>query len=673
MYDICLFAGTSEGRRLVEALQGTSVKVYVCVATEYGETLLPKESNIVVHTGRFNKEQMMELFAKEQFSCIVDATHPFAVNVTENIRWASKQCGIEYIRLLRNLDEQSSHSVYVESIAHAAAFLQKTEGNILVTTGSKELMPYTEIPNYQERIYARVLPMQSSLLSCENAGLQPSHIIAMQGPFSREINRALLQMTHAKYLVTKDSGENGGFPEKIYAAEAEGVTAVIIGRPREDQGMEYSEVIRWLMQRYRISFSQTVSLIGIGMGAPEIFTEEAKIALEKAECIIGAKRAVEACGGGKPCFCSMDNGKILEFIRLHPEYQKIAVVMTGDTGFFSGAKKLLPLLEEYQPKIYPGISSLQYLCAKIGTSWDDTYILSLHGREGSVLPAVMEHEKVFVLVGGAGGVKRVLEELCENGLGDVLVYVGERLSYKEERIVKGTAEQLCEDSYDPLSVLMIQNDRIHPVRQTACLPDHVFIRSMGEGNHVPMTKAEIRAVSVAKLMLDAKSIVYDIGAGTGSVSVEMANICSRGHVYAVECKSEAAALADKNKKHFGLSNLTIIEGTAPEVCMELPAPTHAFIGGTNGNMYEILSMLLKKNPNVRIVINVIALESIAEAMRCIEEFSFDETEVVQISVAKAKKLGRYHLMKGQNPIMIITCQKHSEESDINSDKKGMEI
>ena len=174
---------------------------------------------------------------------------------------------------------------------------------------------------------------------------------------------------------------------------------------------------------------------------------------------------------------------------------------------------------------------------------------------------------------------------------------------------------------------------------------------------MPMTKAEVRAVSIAKLMLEPDSVAYDIGAGTGSVSVEMAGICTHGHVYAVECKPEAAALAERNKKRFGLSNLTVVEGAAPEACAPLPPPTHAFIGGTSGNMREVLGMLLAKNPAVRIVINLIALESIAEAMRCIETFGFGHTEVVQVSVAKAKKLGRYHLMNGQNPIMIITCEK----------------
>ncbi len=658
MFDLCLFAGTSEGRRLAEALADTTLRVLVCVATEYGESLIPQGDHIAVHTGRLDRPEMTELFKREGFSMIVDATHPFAVNVTENIVEACRETGVKYLRLVRKKEEAVSGDVYTETIAEAASYLKEISGNVLVTTGSKELSPYTEIPDYQERLYVRVLPMQSSLEACEASGIKPSHIIAMQGPFSPEMNRALIRMTKARYLVTKDSGTSGGFEDKIRAAAEEGITSVIIGRPMQISGVEYAEAFMQIAEYYNISIKQRVSIVGIGMGASSLLTAEAKEVLDRAECIIGATRAVEAVAGKKPVLCSMDNTKILEYIRMHPKYREIAVVMTGDTGFYSGTRKLLPLLKEYEPRVYPGISSLQYFCARLGLPWDDVFLLSLHGREGSAVPAVAENQKVFLLVGGAGGVKHVLEDLCANGFGEVQVSVGEQLSYPQEKISSGTAGELCNQAFDPLSVMLIRNKKAKPARYCAGLPDEAFLRNTGTEKNVPMTKSEIRAVSVAKLMLEPDSIVYDVGSGTGSVSVEMAHICTKGWVYAIECKPEAAALTNKNKSHFGIFNMTVVEGTAPEACETLPPPTHAFIGGTSGNMYEILQMLLAKNPQVRIVMNLIALESIAEAMRCLEAFSFDETEVVQISAAKAKKLGRYHLMNGQNPITIITCQKH---------------
>lgn len=656
MFDICLFAGTTEGRQLTAFLQKTGLRAYVCVATEYGEMLIPQGETITVHTGRLDRAGMKALFARERFSLVVDATHPYATAVTENIAAAAAESGMEYVRLLRAGNNAVQDAVYVASIAEAAQYLKDTAGNILVTTGSKELLPYTAIPCYEERLYVRVLPMESSLAACKAAGIPPAHIIAMQGPFTEEMNRVLIRMMGVKYLVTKDSGASGGFPEKLTAAEKEGATPIVIGRPEEREGVTFGALIRLLSKRYGLKVPTRISVIGIGMGNHALLTGEARDALERAECVIGAKRMVEAVVNGRPALVTMDNEKIADFIHAHPEYREIAVVMSGDTGFYSGAKKLLPLLKEHKLRVYPGISSLQYLSARLGTAWDDAYVISLHGRAGGAAAAVAEHRKVFALVGGEGGAARVCEELCAVGLGHVSIAVGERLSYPDERVTEGTAEELRAKSFDPLSVLLIRNRNARLPRHAACLPDEAFLRSTDMGANVPMTKAEVRAVSIAKLMLEADSVVYDIGAGTGSVAVEMAGVCTRGHVYAIECKPEAAALADKNRKHFGLYNLTVVEGMTPAACAPLPPPTHAFIGGTSGNMREVIAMLLQKNPAVRIVINLIALESIAEAMHCMEAFGFACAEVVQISVARAKKLGRYHLMNGQNPIMIITLQ-----------------
>mgnify|MGYP000757677634 FL=1 len=300
---------------------------------------------------------MAALFARERFTLVVDATHPFAAEATGNIASAAGETGIEVVRLVREEEGAVAEATYAASIAEAAERLKGTEGNILLTTGSKELLPFTEVPNYRERLYARVLPMQSSLAACEAAGIPPAHIIAMQGPFSEELNRAIIRTAQAKHLVTKDSGPSGGFAEKIAAARREGASVLIIGRPPEQGGMRFTELVQYLASRFGISVSPRVSVIGLGMGNPELLTGEAKTALAAAECVIGAKRMVEATAGGRPFFVSMGHTEIVGFIHAHPEYREIAVVMSGDTGFYSGAKKLIPLLAEFAPRIYPGISS----------------------------------------------------------------------------------------------------------------------------------------------------------------------------------------------------------------------------------------------------------------------------------------------------------------------------
>lgn len=179
-----------------------------------------------------------------------------------------------------------------------------------------------------------------------------------------------------------------------------------------------------------------------------------------------------------------------------------------------------------------------------------------------------------------------------------------------------------------------------------------------------MTKSEVRALSLAKLQLKADSVCYDVGAGTGSVAIEMALRASQGTVYAIEKKDEAADLIEENKRRFATDHLQLIRGTAPQALETLPAPTHAFIGGSSGNLQPILEVLLQKNLNVRIVINCITLETVAEALTCIRQFQFAESEIVQIGAAKAKELGRYHMMMGENPIYIITCQNPKEEQEV---------
>ena len=197
---------------------------------------------------------------------------------------------------------------------------------------------------------------------------------------------------------------------------------------------------------------------------------------------------------------------------------------------------------------------------------------------------------------------------------------------------------------------LIENS--HPFKGIrSCVEDEEFLRGKA-----PMTKSEIRSLSVAKLHLEKDSVVYDVGAGTGSVTIELALAAPDGIVYAVERNQEACDLIEQNKRKFGTPNIEVIHGLAPEAMEDLPAPTHAFIGGSAGNLKEILESLLAKNPKIRVVINTVTLETIGEVTECLKDLPLLEEEIVSVSVAKAKKLGSYHLMMGQNPIYIITCR-----------------
>ena len=175
-----------------------------------------------------------------------------------------------------------------------------------------------------------------------------------------------------------------------------------------------------------------------------------------------------------------------------------------------------------------------------------------------------------------------------------------------------------------------------------------------------MTKSEVRCLSAAKLRLPSDAVVYDVGAGTGSVTVEMALQTPDGMVYAIERNAEACGLIEQNKRKFCTPNIRVVKGLAPEAMEDLPAPTHAFIGGSAGNLKEILECLLGKNPKIRLVINTVTLETVGEVMQCLKELPLIEEEILSVNTARSRKLGAYHLMTGQNPIYIITCRGGEE-------------
>ena len=657
MYKLCVFAGTTEGRELVEFLSGQDVPVTACVATEYGETLLTPRDNLTISAQRLTGDEMEALFSRENFDMVIDATHPYASVVTENIASACEKSGVPYQRLLRSGCKAGEDAVFVPDIPAAVDYLNGTVGTILLTTGSKELAKYTGIENFADRVYARVLPMEDSLRLCQSAGLKPAHILAMQGPFSVDMNIAMLKSVGAKYLVTKDSGTAGGFDEKVTAARAAGATLVVIGRPPQREGLTLPETIDFLCKKFDLHRKPKVSVVGIGPGSREAMTLEVRRALEEADCLIGAKRMLEAAlRPGQTVFDAVSPKKIAEYIQNHPEYSRFAVAMSGDVGFFSGTKKLLPLLSDCEVTVLPGLSSLVYLCARLGTSYEDVRPVSLHGREHDIVPDIKKYRRVFILVGGENGMGLLCKQLTQAGLGGVKISAGENLSYPQERITIGTAAELAEKTFDSLSVALIENPDADPV-VTHGLPDEAFQRT----ESVPMTKSEVRSVCLSKLALTEHAICWDVGAGSGSVAIEMALKATGGEVYAIERKDTAVELLRENTRRFGLENLTVVPGLAPEVCRELPAPTHVFIGGSAGNMRQILEEILGKNPNARIVATAVTLESIAELTQCMKAIPFAFTEVVSMTVARDRKAGPYHLMMGQNPIFIFTMQGGNRE------------
>jgi precorrin-6Y C5,15-methyltransferase (decarboxylating) len=393
----------------------------------------------------------------------------------------------------------------------------------------------------------------------------------------------------------------------------------------------------------------SIYIVGMGMGSAGTLTSQAAEAITRADVIIGARRLLNSL----PTACSavtyeaIHPEEIMRHIHQNPG-KSICILMSGDIGFYSGARKLLELLDGADIETLPGISSVQYFAAKLKRPWQDWTLISAHGKNCPVVSVVCGNAETFFLTGGELTVQKICAELRDAGLGCLTVTVGENLGAANEAIKTGTASNLAEAAHDMLAVMLVDNPCPRTLVSSG-LPDSAFIRG-----DIPMTKSEVRSVILSKLRLNESDIIYDVGAGTGSVSVEAALLAKYGHVYAFEQEPEGCRLIKENAKKLQAPNLTCIEGKAPSSFAGFPAPDAAFIGGSGGNLKEILNALLLLSPTVRLVISAVTLETLAEAAVLFSQLRIQEVDIVQVSVSRARQMGTHHLMTAQNPVFIIS-------------------
>ena len=654
MRRILIFGGTSEGRELAERCVKDGIYVTVSVATVTGTEELERSEYLEILEGRKDIEEIRELAANEEYAAIVDATHPFAKDVTKNIKDAVSGIDKPCFRLKRDtgacVDNISLR--YFKSARDCAAALEMTDGNIMLTTGSKEIADFAAVLD-KDRLYVRVLPAIESIEKIKASGIANEHIVAMQGVFSKELNIALMKEFAINILVTKETGKRGGYQEKLDAASDIGVEVYVIENPEKESGLSIDEVF-YKIQKIIGSKNderKEVSLIGMGMGRLSMLSKEQTEALEKADIYVGSGRLLNLLDNKKKKYKEYNAEKIVEIIK-QEEAKRIAVVFSGDTGFFSGAKGLKLLLKDADKidvKVFPGISSISYLSSRTGLDWQDAHIVSVHGRDADVTGSVREHEKVFLLLSDAKELKEIAFDLSEAGLGDTRIITGISLSSDDERIIDKEAVEYEGLELRGISCAFLINPHFSARIITPGRSDRAFVR--GE---VPMTKEEVRSLSLCKLKLTADAVVWDIGAGTGSVSVECALLSERIRVCSIERKEEACSLIRENVLKSGLANVEIIEGEAPGCLENLMTPSHVFIGGSGGHIREILESISGFNKKIRVVINAVTLETVSEITEAIKDISVTDEDIVLASFSKGEKRGRYHLMQAGNPVYIFS-------------------
>ncbi len=400
-----------------------------------------------------------------------------------------------------------------------------------------------------------------------------------------------------------------------------------------------------------------LQVIGIGPGRLEWLPPAITELVKNCEILIGGSRALKLFPDfrGRQHTLSGDLTSSIEVIRnALLEEKVVGVLVSGDPGFFS----FLPRLKKEFPKermdVYPGISSLQFAFARAGIAWQEATFVSVHGRELSVLPQVITRPTA-VLTGGENTPQKIAQFYLERGYNPHMS-VGNALAYPEEFWATMDAKHLAEEKTVLLNAIVILYSDNHQVNKSGTggrigIPDEEFLRGK-----VPMTKAEIRVQVLAKAQISRYDRVLDVGAGTGSISIEAAGLASEGVVYAIEHNPEAQALILANQNKFGISNLRMIPGVAPEIFEEIAPVNVCIIGGSNGRLSEIL----KTVPLVeggRIVITAVTIETVAQGLKLLKDFNYLDIDTVSVQVVRWKEVQTLHMAQALNPIFIISARK----------------
>ena len=414
-----------------------------------------------------------------------------------------------------------------------------------------------------------------------------------------------------------------------------------------------------------------VTIIGAGPGNPDLLSRAVLDAIDIADVVIGAHRALAGIDVPPDVVrCELvKTADIVAALTDAASWQRAVVVMTGDVGLFSGARRLVEALSgdaQVDVRVIPGISSASYLAARLARPWQDWRFASAHGVACDIVAEAERAGELFLATSGGEDPSRLSGELVQAGFGDARVTVAERLSYPDERITCATASEIAGQTFDDLNVMLIEfaggagspaNSR-WPYASSG-IPDELFIRG-----DVPMTKQEVRAVALAKLRLTATDTVWDVGAGTGSVSIEAALVARAGSVWAVERNATGVRLIRENADAFGCGNVHAVPGVAPEALAKLPVPDAVFVGGSAGELPSIVEAALEKNSQVRLCVPCVTVETLTEACALLSGSRFKGFEACQVSAARAEAVGSHHLMKAQNPVFLVSARGAGGEGGV---------
>lgn len=387
-------------------------------------------------------------------------------------------------------------------------------------------------------------------------------------------------------------------------------------------------------------------IVGVGMGGLSLLTNQASLALKAADEVFAFDRIADNLSSLCSDITVCSFGELAEKVE-SSKADVVAVLVSGDGGFFSASTHLEAKFPHAEIQRYCGINSLQYLCSQAHYSYDQASVVSLHGR-GSVhalIGSITHRALTFALTGNTHNTRDILDYLVDKLPGDIKVTIGENLSLEDERISVGSIAELAGESRENLAVILFENP--HPVTPGKVYRDTDFTRGCA-----PMTKQDVRWVSVNNLDISPTDVVYDIGAGTGSVAFEMASRAYQGSVFALERKADAHDLLCENRRALRAFNVIPLQGIASDLIGDLPVCDKVFIGGSGKELSVILEKVLAKNPQVTIVVNAIALETLGAATSLFAACGLTYT-LSCLNSAHDHVVAGYTMMKAQNPIYIL--------------------
>ncbi len=394
--------------------------------------------------------------------------------------------------------------------------------------------------------------------------------------------------------------------------------------------------------------SNRLVIIGGGGGSEDYIMPLAYKEIQNADFIVSSKR-FEFLAEGKQFFKFSKTDETIELIENLLQKGNTAVIVSGDPLLYSFYRTVKNKFSNIT--VVPSISSIQLLASKFGITLENSEIISVHGRnisDGKIINAVKNNEYTFFLCSSENNPSYLAEKMIKYGFNDVNIYIGADLSYENEILDFGKSYEIISKDYPSLCVIAIENKNFCNQDDKILLNDSDFIR-----NSTPMTKEEVRAVILLKMKLENNMTVWDIGAGTGSISVECARLCRNGIVYAVEKNQNAYEIICKNKEKFMLNNLLVCKGNALEEIKNLTVPDTVFIGGSDGELKDIFRYICSFDKKIRVTVSAVTLETLSEAYEIMKEMP--EFNMVQIAVNTSTSVGKYNILNGNNPVYIISC------------------